>query len=275
MNLDRKRLTASTGKAQYKAKRLKKIIKAHLFLHCTPYKFGRNVTDGKKRPPDVKTSERLDDHELIIMRQVQEQLGRQLRLAENGDKRALDLLVNTARRSTQFLELLAWKNPCLLHAYSTTALTWPAFISNNKYINKNSRRLNQRLKLASKCSMKGSWNPYSKSTLEAITMLDWLLQNTDILQLPALSNKTWDKWFEVGWERILWETNNQPENNQQLRTIGARQGHTKTDSAFLTKSARTLKSNIRDRLKAALRASFKSLTKNFKEPLFFPDTAGI
>ena len=106
-------------------------------------------------------------------------------------------------------------------------------------------------------------------------MLDWLLQNTDILQLPALSNKTWDKWFEVGWERILWETNNQPENNQQLRTIGARQGHTKTDSAFLTKSARTLKSNIRDRLKAALRASFKSLTKNFKEPLFFPDTAGI
>jgi len=209
--------------------------------------------------------ERLESHEVSDMRGVYYNLDRQFHLAENGDPAAVELLYYTALKSTRLLEILAWKNPQLLLPYSHLSLVWPGLIGNKAKTIKDNEGLIKRLEQGKDCPLKGTFNLDSPATLQAMNLLSWLRNNEKELTLPPLSPESWEYWFKIGWARLLWATQGRPEENELLKDIGDNQGKTKTNDMGLKKVGSTLKSNIRDRIKGAIRSSFKTLTKYWKK----------
>jgi len=185
--------------------------------------------------------------------------------AENGDPLAIRVLVFIASKSTDLLETLAWKNPSLVEDIASKMWKWPANISKKGFVAKDHACLMKRINLGEKCKSKANAQPSKESTQVAMQLKHWLNVNREDIEevcgLTPLTKDNWGKWFEVAWDRVMAWKNGKPESDPFLRRIGEHQGKQKTISAGLKNPKASIESNIRDRIKGAVEASFRTITK--------------
>jgi len=81
--------------------------------------------------------------------------------------------------------------------------------------------------------------------------------------LPPLAKDTADKWFAVGWQAILDETNGRPETIPALFEIGShRAEHSKRTGQQNKTTPRTAAANIREGIKERIRQAIHSMARN-------------
>jgi len=84
-----------------------------------------------------------------------------------------------------------------------------------------------------------------------------------ILDLPPLSTKTVNQWFDAAWRMVLEETEGRPEKNAQLRAFGAhRKGKTIAANLTANLGSKTSESNIRDGIKERLKKAFTEVVSH-------------
>jgi len=226
----------------------------------------REVDDNERQPPLVKTPVRLTDEEfserLERMRTESNQL---FILAENGDWRAINLILRTAGDHTESLEILARRNPELLHPVAKLNIKWPAFISRKKMVGKLNTWLIKRLKLAEDCPLNFKWEPESRATATAHHMIDWLEKNQTALSLPPLTKQTAMQWFELGWRALMKGTDGQPEKNPYLQKFVIKQAESELKRSDGYSAEDALEKIMQRRLKDAIKQGFKTLTSHHPE----------
>jgi len=236
------------------------------FSHCSPFALGTPAKYGGDQGPEVITDERLTDQEAFKMEVWSSELIERLFVyAENGDPLAIRVLVFIASKSTDLLETLAWKNPSLVEDIASKMWKWPANISKKGFVAKDHACLMKRINLGEKCKSKANAQPSKESTQVAMQLKHWLNVNREDIEevcgLTPLTKDNWGKWFEVAWDRVMAWKNGKPESDPFLRRIGEHQGKQKTISAGLKNPKASIESNIRDRIKGAVEASFRTITK--------------
>ena len=244
----------------------------------SPFLLPREISKSKKPAPYFPGTPPLNAEEVeFTARMFRSFLGRVARASDCGDPEAIRLLIGTAFYATEALELITRRNPERLRPHSRKHLKWPAFIGKKAILSghqKPSRAgkkggnqplnswLVERLELSKECPLQHNWQPQSPATQTAFFMFEWLGLNSASLGLPPLHSRTRDEWFEKGWEALLTATGGSPEEDPFLRPIGENQGREKSRRQAI-RTPRSIKGNIRDRLKSALKQTFQTLTQHY------------
>ena len=142
-------------------------------------------------------------------RKIQAELGQRLfqifHLADNGDEKALRLLIDVAKHAVEGLEDITRRQPDLLRPFARKSSLWPSFIGKKRkaLAALHKARLRE-LQIGADNPYRGNWQYESPATATAIYMHRWLLLYQSVLRLPA-SNEPGaaSKWFAVGWLALL------------------------------------------------------------------------
>jgi hypothetical protein len=237
-----------------------------IFEKCSPYLLLKQIPKGASLPPDHHTNERLD---AVVAHSTHELLTKNLKvvfhLADNGDARAIEIMVRSAFLAAHLLDRLVEKNPTRLHSWSHSEIRWPSFIGKKKVFEQRRERFIEVLELSKTCPLDFKWEPNSPATQSAHQMIEWLERNQIILNLPALSKGTRKTWFEIGWKALLERTGSHPERDPYLRSIGFYQADREWRERGFTKQTQRedraqLEVIIQRRIKAALFQGFNTLT---------------
>jgi hypothetical protein len=161
-------------------------------------------------------------------KKVRHEIGRRLfqvfHLADNGDRKALRLLIDLAKGAVQGLDNIADRQPHLLRPFARKSSLWPSFIGKKAKALASWHRMRLReLQIGADNPYGGNWQVDSPATQTAIVMHRWLLLNQSVLRLPD-PNKAGaaTKWFDVGWRALLVRTDGHPEKDNFLKQLGQR-----------------------------------------------------
>ncbi|HEX5220374.1 MAG TPA: hypothetical protein VFZ59_12460 [Verrucomicrobiae bacterium] len=141
-------------------------------------------------------------------------------LARNGNAEAAELLIDLTYRFVTELNQIAHYYPEHLRSIARTTTAWPYFISKSKRIQSIGNRLLKTLTVGEAAMIGGKSHWHSPAFKTASWMVHWLSTNTRVLQLPAPTRRSIRIWFEVGWQRLLLETDNRPDKDGYLARIG-------------------------------------------------------
>ena len=183
--------------------------------------------------------------------------------AVKGDQTVIKALLDGATTLIAILGAIAEDNPDVLRPIARKLLVWPDLIGTKEgYLAKN-KWLLEHLEVGKGSSMRGKWQPESRTTATALLMHTWLHTNQGALALPRLTQGTRKQWFQAGWNALLDETGGHPERNNYLRQIGAHYGeHSKKVGAQKKVTPATRESNTREGIRKQLWQSFQSLTRH-------------
>lgn len=250
------------------------LLNPERFKGCTPLLLPRD--DARKViPPSHPTNDRLDPGTVEFQaNNLNSYFKRLFNLADNGDECAIGIILATAMWTTEMLGILTRKNPKALHRWSMTQDVWPVLLGRKAFIRgEQKKRPNkkegkpalhdwtiERLRLGEKSPLRSGWHN-SPATLAALYLCKWLVDNEENLGLPPFSTKVSAKWFETAWEFVLLVTKGKPEKNKYLRGIGFVQGKTRSMRDHIKNREKTCELEIRSCIKAALKASFSTITK--------------
>lgn len=236
------------------------------FEKCTPYLLLKQIPKGASLPPAYPTNERLDSG---AAKATQNLLAKNLQvvfhLADNGDSRAIEIMVRTTFLATELLDQLVEKNPKRLHSWSHPEIRWPSFIGKKKVFEQRRKRFIELIELSKTCPLNFKWDPNSPATQSAHQMIVWLERNQSVLNLPPLSKTTRKSWFEIGWKALMFRTDGRPENDPFLLSVGLKQAEREWLERGFTKATQRgdkaqLEVIIQRRIKAALLQGFNTLT---------------
>jgi hypothetical protein len=145
-------------------------------------------------------------------------------LADNGDKKALTLLVDVAKRAVGGLESIAHRQPHLLRPFARKSSLWPSFIGRKtKALAQWHRTRLRELQIGADNPYAGNWQIDSPATQIAIVMHQWLTLNQWALRLPVPNEAgAAPEWFELGWRALLVRTDGHPEKDDFLKQLGQR-----------------------------------------------------
>jgi hypothetical protein len=226
----------------------------------TPFPLPPSGTEIETRPPERW----LTAHEM-------EELGDQARLrnlvhecALGGDKEAVTFLIKSTWEHLMALNDLVKRCPELVRPFSRKEVMWPGFIG--KGSKKKREMLIKRLELGKESPYQGPWHPDAPSTKMVIRIDGWLKENSDLLRLPVLTDKTRDVWFERGWKALLEATNNRPDQHPFLAEIGRSAVRTtndgKADRRGMSAQTEGMKrDDVIAKIKEILRKTFSTYTK--------------
>lgn len=189
------------------------------------------------------------------------------RLADEGDPKALGMLIGTATETTQDLHNIAERDPELLHPHSKMSELWPAMIGKHAAIRERNDLLIGRLKLSKEGLSNSRFQLTSKATETARAILESLHEYQKKLNLPPLSKATRDEWFKMGWRMWCIEKESDPNNYNLLRAvvIGAaesewdRRGHNEKGEKR-SKDNSAFENIVLQRIKSAVKQGFNSIT---------------
>ena len=107
-------------------------------------------------------------------------------LADNGDKKALRLLIDVAKDAVQGLDNIAHRQPHLLRPFARKSSLWPSFIGRKaKALTSWHKVRLSELQIGEDNPYAGNWQIDSPATQTAILMHRWLCINQSALRLPA------------------------------------------------------------------------------------------
>ena len=228
------------------------------FSSCTPFPIiARKV---KREWPDphpriLAYRERGQQHK----REVDDLLSRAL---NDGDSRAVDLLLRLAIGCTEALDALARERPELLRPHARKRITWPALISRKGEQAKINKWLMDEVTLGTESPHSGRWHPTSPATQQAQGLHNWLHANAVILKLSEISPETIHQWFETGWSRLMVATNNRPDQQPYLCEIGkSAVGKNSTKRGMSAQTEGMKRDDVIAKIKEELWDSFRSLYK--------------
>jgi hypothetical protein len=164
------------------------------------------------------------DDDRKIRAEFEQRLFQIFHLADNGDEKALRLLIDIAKGAVQGLEDITRRQPDLLRPFARRSSLWPSFIGRKRkalaVLHK--ARLRE-LQIGADNPYRGNWQYESPATTTAIYMHRWLLLYRSVLRLPA-SNEPGaaSRWFAVGWRALLVRTDGHPEKDNFLKQLGQR-----------------------------------------------------
>jgi len=275
MSATKKRKPVARKQNSHSPKSLEELLKAK---PITPFLLPREISKAEKPRPYFPNTPPLKDEEIEFTgRLFRNYLSRVFQAADCGDPEAIRLLIGVAFYTTEALELLARRFPERLKKHSRKHLKWPAFIGKKTILSghlKPSRAgkkggnqplnawLVEQLELSKDCPLQHNWQPQSPATQTTFFMLEWLCLNASSLRLPPLHSRTQDLWFEKGWEALLVHTDGTPEKDPFLQFIGENQGREKSKRQAVHTN-KSIRGNIRDRLKSALKQAFETLTQHY------------
>lgn len=156
------------------------------------------------------------------------EIGRRLfqifHLADNGDQKALGLLIDVATHAVQGLEDIARRQPHLLRPFARKSSLWPSFIGRKtKALAVLHKRRLRQLQIGADAPYRGNWQFQSVATLTAIYMQRWLKINQWGLRLPSSDGPgAASKWFDVGWQRPARTHQWSSEEDKFLKPLGQR-----------------------------------------------------
>jgi len=246
------------------------------FKECTPLQLPKD--DARKViPPFHPTNDRLDPGTAAFQANILDSdFKRLFHLADNGDMCAIGIILATAMWTTEMLGILTHKNPKALQPWSMKQDVWPVFLGRKAFIRGEQKKrpnkkegkpalhdwMIERLRLGEKSPLRSGWHN-TPATLAALYLCKWLVDNEENLGLPPFSPKVSAKWFETAWECVLLVTKGMPEKNKYLRGIGFMQGKTRSMRDHIKNRERTRELEIRSCIKAALKASFSTITRHW------------
>ena len=198
------------------------------------------------------------DDDRKIWAEFEQRLFQIFHLADNGDEKALQLLIDIAKGAVQGLEDITRRQPHLLRPFARRSSLWPAFIGRKRkalaVLHK--ARLRE-LQIGADNPYGGNWQYESPATVTAIYMHRWLCFYQSALRLPA-SNEPGaaSTWFNVGWRALLVRTDGHPEKDNFLKQLGQRSlkrtaARYKGDKLPKQSEAVNRRAEIRRRLKQA------------------------
>ena len=161
-------------------------------------------------------------------RKMREEFGQRLfqifHLADNGDEKALRLLIDIAKGAVQGLEDITRRQPDLLRPFARKSSLWPSFIGKKgKALATLHKARLRELEIGEDSPYRGNWQYESPATATAIYMHRWLSLYQSVLRLPASNEpRTASKWFDVGWRALLVRTDGHPEKDNFLKPLGQR-----------------------------------------------------
>jgi hypothetical protein len=159
-----------------------------------------------------------------VRHEIERRLFQVFHLADNGDKKALRLLIDVAKVAAQGLDNIAHRRPHLLRPFARKSSLWPSFIGRKtKALTSWHRMRLSELQIGADNPYAGNWQIDSPATQTVILMHRWLCINQFALRLPA-SNEPGavSKWFVVGWRALLVRTDGHPEKDNFLKQLGQR-----------------------------------------------------
>lgn len=164
------------------------------------------------------------DDDRKIRAEFEQRLFQIFHLADNGDEKALRLLIDIAKGAVQGLEDITRRQPDLLRPFARRCSLWPSFIGKKRkaLVILHKARLRE-LQIGEDTPYRGNWQYESPATAKAIYMHRWLCLYQRTLCLPA-SNEPGaaSKWFDVGWRALLVRTDGHPEKDNFLKQLGQR-----------------------------------------------------
>lgn len=225
-----------------------------LYRKCTPYSL---LCDRAKSEP-VKREARVPEEHLHDWNLLNDQTSKILyNHALGGDEDAAKLLFQYAAHSTKLLRNLAFQNPSVLLPTSEYQIQWPMPCGKKKYLKEENEKVMKAINLGAKSKLTGNFNLKSPFTQTALQLLSWLQQNQETLGLPLLTKATRKQWFEAGWKRHLFETNDHPEEYDFLRKSVEKHAHKASARKQEKRNENTV---MRELIKDRVKQSFESLT---------------
>jgi len=97
---------------------------------------------------------------------------------------------------------------------------WPYLVSKNRRLQEIGNQLLRDLEVGKKPMFSGKGHSKSRAFITALLLFEWLRVNACALQLPPMTRRTLPVWFEVGWRRLLIETNHEPHVDRYLKKLG-------------------------------------------------------
>ena len=135
--------------------------------------------------------------------------------------RAAIELWNAACQLVTALHDMAQKRPELLRPIAQQLFFWPGFISRKRAFETDNEKLMEKIELGigGPYSTK-QWHMSATSTQLALYLYQLCRMFEKQWQLPALSRKTKQEWFEKAWEYMLDDLHIVPEKDPHLAKLG-------------------------------------------------------
>jgi hypothetical protein len=189
-----------------------------------------------------------------------------------GDELAAAVLADYASTAVQVLEHIARRKPEVLHKMSMEHIRWPSFIGIKEIQNERNQALIKKLRLGENSPFRHRWDPKSRATHTAYSMLYWLNENQSLLQLPPLSKDSFEEWFKTGWQGFCENMQNHPERYQYLRDSIEKAA---AEKVLRSREKRNLETVIKEQMKKAVKQGFKSITRKVcAQPTASPEESG-
>jgi hypothetical protein len=238
----------------------------------------------------IDAAERLKHEEAVKALEQRIDLAPLIRAAESGVWEACWKLWYIAKQASYALNSIAEKEPEMFYAFARGCSEWPGVISRNPYVSRDNQRFLEKLQQGEDVPFiniptgkKGrTASPHvlanrfvfqlykqietaragsdSKSVTQIYRLvfppqvnLDWI---QGALNLEPFSAKTWRSWAEIAWQIVLGETDGKPEQDRTLRALGESAGK-KKPKYCKELHERTIKSNVRAKIKARLSQAFE------------------
>jgi hypothetical protein len=213
--------------------------------------------------PHLSLTERIcEDPVALYIREDEATLGELFMRARDGDSRAARTLFEIAKSSCWFLEWLSQYRPESVIPFARERHTWPVNLGLRRKLQAEAISVLKKVKLGAGIKLSAGWQGHTIANKQALEMLTWLELNQHHLGLPdrTLDNRL--KWFEAGWNAILFLTNGDPTSDPFLHKLGASAARKKPKFCKELNPA-TSASNARSKIKELLRRAFLISTTDF------------
>jgi hypothetical protein len=187
-------------------------------------------------------------------------------LSNDGDERAIKLLIDICYIACDYLDALADRRPDLLQPFGRIMAQWPTFIGRKRrmFQDLHETRLKE-LQIGAENVFVGKWQHKQPATIMALAMHKWLSLNESVLRLPEPKKSgAASRWFDTGWRALLVRTNGHPERDKFLKQLGQR-GLKRIASRYKggILPSRSEAVHRRAEIKKRIKQAFHGLTRRF------------
>jgi hypothetical protein len=185
-------------------------------------------------------------------------------LAQQGNSDSAEMLLELAGNYVEQLHFLAMTHSEILRGHAREMIVWPYFISRKKWFRRHGDELLKKLEVGAKPLVGGTWHGNAPAHVTACLLMVWLQNNQTTLRLPQLTKDSLLVWFEIAWQRLLFETNNRPDQDAFFGSIGkSALGKKSTSRGVPEQTERMAQSDVRAKIKEIVKKSFIKLFPNF------------